>query len=216
MCACRVFLCVRMCIHTRGPARGLRKEEEAESRWRRWAVGSLGVGCSLFTATRWTPRAASRLLRWFAHSLSRSLVGMIVRPFLLFFLRAHVVFPRSFRPGWYSPRYTGGYSFRSCAHADIPHRQKQRYSSPPPFQHRSASSSSLPCVRYHSPPSPSLTPHPPHARLPFACDELLSRPPYHAFSLSNRCCVFFHTFLYPFILRFHPLKHPTFFLFLSS
>lgn len=120
------------------------------------------------------------LVRWFVgsfvRSLARSLVCWYTRSWYVpsFSRPRHVVFPRSFRPGWYSPRYTGGYSFRSCAHAGIPHRQKQRYSSPPPFQHRSASSSSLPCVRYHSPPSPSLAPHPSRARLPFACVGSLS------------------------------------------
>lgn len=119
------------------------------------------------------------LVRWFVgsfvRSLARSFVGTLaLGTFPLFLVHATLSFlVRSVQVGT-RRGYTGGYSFRSCAHAGIPHRQKQRYFSPPPFQHRSASSSSLPCVRYHSPPSPSLAPHPSRARLPFACVGPLS------------------------------------------
>lgn len=40
-----------------------------------------------------------------------------------------------------------------------------------------------------------------------------SRPPHRALGLSNRCCVFFHTFPYPFILRSPPSKASNFFYF---
>lgn len=149
---------------------------------------------------------------------ARSLARWYDRSFPLFHLRANVVFPRSFRPGWCSPRHTGGYSFRSCAHAGIPHRQKQRYSSPPPFQHRSASSSSLPCIRYHSPPSPSLAPHPPLVLVslspaldPLPLVLLISS------SIPRVSLCFLSRFsLYPFIFEFPPSKISNFPVFITS
>lgn len=76
------------------------------------------------------------LARLLVCSLAYSFIRSLVRSL------AHTLFSSSARyPSSIVPsarcrsRCTAGYSFRSCALAGIPHRQKQRYSSPPPFQH---------------------------------------------------------------------------------
>lgn len=153
----------------------------------------------------------TRFLRWFVRSFARSLVGTIVRSlfsssaprYLSSFVPSRLVLAAAYRRVIRFVRARTPAFPIDRSNGTLPH---------PRFQHRSASSSSLPCVRYHSPPSPSLAPHPPRARLPFACVGPLS-------SSLSPCpgCLIVAAFALPCILLFldfRPSKTSSFSIFI--
>lgn len=160
-------------------------------------LSSLDVGCSplykpMVSTSCCTSARISALLRYFVSSLVlsflrslvlvRSLVRSytsLVRLFSPSLPHAAIAFPRLFPVRWYSSQ--AGSSFHSCALTSIPHRQKQRYSSPVSSAPRSSTSlprvytllpTSSPSLPPPLPPA-DLFPASPRARLPFACQTPL-------------------------------------------